>query len=307
MKGELSGVRREVQEKLNKDMGFFYSVNARLAEEQTPYQKIEVLQTAALGKVLLLDGITQISERWEYRYHEPLVHPALLSHPRPRQVLLIGGGDGGALREILVHKTVEQVDLVELDEAVVRLARKELPFLHSGAFDDPRVRILFCDGRSFVESANPVYDAVIMDMTDPAGASRNLYTREFFQAVSGVMRGPEAVFSMHSESPLTTPAFFACIGQTLKTVFSIVCTSSTFVPMYGTLWSFRYASAISNPAILASREITQRIRERMVIIPLLANGMLWTSLFAPDPILTEADLCSRSRVITDEAPDFPVN
>ncbi len=238
MKKQSSGFRREVREILNNDMGFFYSANALLAEEQTPYQEMELLDTSALGRVLLLDGVTQISERWEYRYHEPLVHPALLSHPLPRQVLVIGGGDGGTLREVLVHKTVEQVDFIELDEAVVRLARKELSSVHCGAFDDPRVRIQFCDGRSFVESAEPVYDAIIMDMTDPVGAARYLYTREFFQAVSGIMCGPEAVFAMHSGSPIATPALFACIGQTLKSIFSIMCTSSTFVPMYGTIWSF---------------------------------------------------------------------
>lgn len=299
------GSAREVREYLNPRSGFFYTVDRVMAREMTPYQEAELAQSAALGKVLLLDGITQVAERWEYRYHELLVHPAMLAHPNPESVLVIGGGDGGALREVLAHKAVRRADMVELDEAVVRFSRENLECVHRGAFEDPRARLVIADGRAFVEKAKAEYDVVVMDMTDPAGPSRFLYTADFFRLVRRAMRGSEAVFAMHGESPVARPAAYACIERTLKSVFPRVAAASTFVPMYATLWSFRYASESSDPAALQGDEVERRIAARMGLRPLLANGVLWPAIFAADPLLAEASADPRGRVITDAEPDFP--
>jgi len=294
-----------VREFLNHDSGFFYTVKRVLAKKSSKYQEIELVETGEFGKVLLLDGIVQVAERWEYRYHELLVHPALLSHPKPELVLIIGGGDGGALREVLAHASVVRADLVELDEDVVRFAHEHLGCVHRGAFDDPRAHIVIGEGRSFVEKARSEYDVIIMDMTDPAGPSRFLYTAEFFRAVRRALRGPEAVFAMHGESPVARPAAFACIGRTLSAVFPRVAAASSFVPMYATLWSFRYASESSDPAALEGEELERRIAARISSSPLLAKAALWPAVFAADPILAEAALDPRGRVITDAEPDFP--
>ncbi len=302
----MSGADREIRERLNPGMGFFYSAGRTLARTRTEFQDLELVETPRLGRVLLIDGITQVSERDEYRYHEPLVHPALLAHPDPRTVLVVGGGDGGVLREVLVHGTVERVDFAELDPEVVSFARDHLAHVHAGAFEDPRVRCAFGDGRAFVESAAPgTYDAVIMDMTDPAGPSRFLYTREFFEAVRRSMSGPEAVFALHGESPVARPAAFSCIGRTLASVFPVVRTASAYVTMYGTLWSFRYASGGGDPAALSRPDLESRTTLRMVRRPRLAVPELWPALFAPDPVLAEADAHPEGRVITDAEPDFP--
>lgn len=297
---------REIRERLNPDMGFFYSAVRTLARARTRYQDVELVETPRLGRVLLLDGITQVSERDEYRYHEPLVHPALLAHPGPRTVLVVGGGDGGILREVLLHRTVERADFAELDPEVVDFSRKHLAHVHAGAFEDPRVRCLFGDGRAFVESAAPgTYDAVIMDMTDPAGPSRFLYTREFFETVRRTLSGPGAVFALHGESPVARPAAYACIGRTLASVFPVVRAASAFVTMYGTLWSFRYASGDGDPSTLSREELESRVASRMVRRPRLAVPELWPALFAPDPALAEAEAHPDGRVITDAEPDFP--
>jgi len=296
---------REVREYLNPRSGFFYEVEDAIAAEKTPFQEAELVQSEALGKVLLLDGITQVSERWEYRYHELLVHPAMLAHPNPAFVLVLGGGDGGALREVLAHKGVRRADMVELDEAVVRFSRENLSCVHRGAFDDPRAHLVIGDGREFVEKAKEEYDVVIMDMTDPAGPSRFLYTADFFRLVREAMRGSEAVFAMHGESPVARPAAYACIERTLSSVFPRVAAASTFVPMYATLWSFRYASEASDPSALDCGEVERRIGARMSSRPLLANGKLWPAIFAADPILAEAAADPRGLVITDARPDFP--
>ncbi|HSV56964.1 MAG TPA: polyamine aminopropyltransferase, partial [Magnetospirillaceae bacterium] len=188
--GPAAGKRREIRESLSPGLGYFYEAGKTLARARTAYQDIELVETPRLGRVLLIDGVTQVSERDEYRYHEPLTHPALLANPAPRVVLVIGGGDGGTLREVLRHRTVERVDFAELDGEVIAFAREHLAHVHGGAFEDPRVRFSIGDGRAFVESAAPgTYDAVIMDMTDPAGPSRFLYTQEFFAAIRRILRG----------------------------------------------------------------------------------------------------------------------
>lgn len=296
---------REVRERLNAGQGLFYAVGDTVARATTPYQEAEIVETEALGRVLLLDGVTQVSERWEERYHEPLVHPALLAHPDPRRVLVLGGGDGGTLREVLRHRAVEAVDLVELDEAVVSFCRDSLPSVHRGAFDDPRVRPCFGDGRAFVEAADARYDVVVMDMTDPAGPARFLYTEEFFAAVARLLSDERGVFAMHGESPAARPAAFGCIGATLRSVFRNVDTALAFVPMYGTLWSYRFASTGPGPACLEPAELSARIEARMSSPPRFASAAMWPALFAPDPIIAQAESRTDARVITDADPDFP--
>jgi spermidine synthase len=323
--------RREIREKLNAHQGYHYDAGLSLVSTATPYQNAELVETEAFGRVLLLDGATQVSEKWEYRYHEPMVHPAMLAHPDPQRVLVIGGGDGGILREVLKHKTVQHVDFAELDEAVVQFSREHLAHINAGAFDDPRVHCVFGDGRAFVQAAassrgcstQPGYDVVIMDMTDPEGPARFLYTREFFTEVRNALRGGQGIFVMHSESPAARQAAFGCIGKTLRAVFPVVSTATTFVPMYGTLWSFRYGVSnagiesgahtgeepgterILDPAGLDPAAVDAAIAARMDSAPALTTGALWPALFAPDPIVAEAEAHSLARVITDGQPDFP--
>ncbi len=294
-----------VHEKLNPHTGYFYSIDEEIVSAKTPYQNARLVQTSGFGKALLIDGITQVTERWEYRYHEPLVHPVLLAHPCPERVLLIGGGDGGSLREILRHNTVKRVDFAELDADIVEFSREHLEHIHQGAFDDPRVRNVFGDGRKFVEAAAGVYDVIIMDMTDPEGPSRFLYTKEFFAAIRAAFRNDDGLFSMHSESPVARPAAFACIGKTLSAVFPRVATAAVFVPMYGTLWSWRYAGIAGNPGDLAPEAVAALIDSRMEHSPGLVNDRMWPALFAPDPLLAEAGDHPDGRIIVDLEPDFP--
>lgn len=297
--------RREIREYLNPGQGMFYAAGPALVRARTKYQEAELVESEALGRVLLLDGVTQVAERWEYRYHEPLVHPAMLAHPDPRSVLVIGGGDGGVLREALLHTGVERVDFAELDEEVAGFCERELPQLSRGAFADPRVRAAYGDGRAFVESCQDRYDVIVMDMTDPMGPSRFLYTLDFFKLVRARLSTESGVFAMHGESPAARPAAYACIGRTLAEAFPLVRTATAFVPMYGTLWSFRYASAAADPFALSPTEVDARIASRMASRPVYAHGGLWPALFAPDPIMREAAAHPAGRVITDAAPDFP--
>jgi len=169
------------REWLNERFGYFYTVNKQLRSHSTAFQKLDLVDTDEFGRVLILDGITQIAEKNEFQYHEPMVHPALCTHPDPRRVLVIGAGDGAILREVLKYPNVESVDLAELDEGVIRFSKKFLASVHRRAFADPRVHVHIVDGRNFVECNQRTFDVVIMDMTDPFRAVEvPLYKRLFY-------------------------------------------------------------------------------------------------------------------------------
>ena len=142
---------------------FEFTAHARLEtlhREVTPFQRIEIVRTADCGRCLLLDGDLQSCEADEFIYHEALVHPALILHPDPRRVLVIGGGEGATLREVLRHRSVELARMGDLDERVVAAARTHLDTFHAGAFDEPRARPAFGDGRAFLETSAETWDAV---------------------------------------------------------------------------------------------------------------------------------------------------
>ena len=163
--------RRLYQEALNPAFGYFYTIKKTLHKASTKYQKIELVDTDEFGKTLLIDDVTQVAEKNEFMYHEPMVHPALCCHPRPESVLVVGGGDGGVIREVLKYPMVKRVELAELDGGVVTFAKRYLCGIHGGSFDDRRVNVNITDGRKFVEDHPGEFDVVIMDMTDPFGPS----------------------------------------------------------------------------------------------------------------------------------------
>jgi len=296
--------KRIVHEWLNTTSGFFYTVERTLYKGKTPFQEIELVETGEFGKVLLLDKITQVAEKNDWQYHEPMTHPALLTHPNPRRVLVIGGGDGGILREVLKYPSVEWVDFAELDEEVVKFSRTYLPSLNGGAFEDPRVHFHFQDGRAFVESHAATYDVVIMDMTDPFGPSKMLYTQEFFQAVKRSFREPTGIFVMHSESPITRPTAFACIRKTLQSVFSSVETLYTFIQMYATFWSISIASDTLKPTSHPPEAIDRRIRTLGIQNLHLITGKTIHAMSVEYPYIR--DILDRpAPIITDARPDFP--
>lgn len=157
-----------------------FKVKKKLYEEKTSQQHLIIFKNDTYGKVLALDGVIQTTEGDEFVYHEMMTHPPLLAHGHAKNVLVIGGGDGGILREVLKHKTVEKATLVEIDESVVTFSKKHLPSLSKGAFDDPRVRVVIQDGCKFVKECEEKYDVIICDSTDPIGPGAVLFTSEFY-------------------------------------------------------------------------------------------------------------------------------
>jgi spermidine synthase len=212
-----------------------------LFSDKSPYQKIEIVDTEGHGRMLLNDGLVMITERDEFVYHEMIAHVPLFVHPAPRTVLVIGGGDGGTVREILKHSNVERCVLVEIDQMVVDACKRFIPQTAS-CLDDPRVTVTIADGVQFVARTQEKYDVVIVDSTDPIGPAKPLFGPEFYGNVKSVLTDNGIVVSQ-GES-----AFYA--GDMQKSLLTVLARLFERVNLYnytnitypGGLWSFTFAS-----------------------------------------------------------------
>jgi len=296
--------RRLYHEALNPAFGFYYTIKKTLHKAKTKYQRIELVDTDEFGRVLLLDDITQVAEKNEFMYHEPMVHPALACHPNPQSVLVVGGGDGGILREVLKYPTVERVELAELDGGVINFSKKYLTDVHGGCFDDGRVHINITDGRKFTEDHPGEFDVIIMDMTDPFGPSTMLYTKEFYRVAKRAMRDKDGVYIMHSESPVARPAAFACIQKTLSSVFKNVNPLYMYIQMYAVLWSITMASDRVDPTTIKPAIIDKKLAKLGIDGLKMYNGTTQTAMLTPYPYIQEI-LGRPTKIITDDDPEFP--
>ena len=171
-----------IEERHRDSFAMRYRVEKVLFEGQSPFQRVEVVQTAGHGRMLLNDGLVMVTERDEAVYHEMIAHVPLFVHPNPRRVLVIGGGDGGSVREALRHRSVERCRLVEIDEMVVNACRRFIPQTAS-CLDDPRVEVTIADGVEFVATTGETYDVVLVDSTDPIGPAKPLFGSDFYRNV----------------------------------------------------------------------------------------------------------------------------
>jgi len=171
---------RWIPETLHEHFQFSFQTDKVLYESQTEHQHLVIFENGTFGRVLMLDGVVQLTEADEFVYHEMMAHPPLMAQPEPKRVLIIGGGDGGVLREVLRHPTVERAVLCEIDQSVIDLSRQHLDFIGQGAFDDPRAEVVIADGTKFVAETEERFDAILVDSTDPIGPAVALFTREFY-------------------------------------------------------------------------------------------------------------------------------
>ncbi|MGB9867337.1 MAG: polyamine aminopropyltransferase [Bacillota bacterium] len=208
---------------------------------KTKYQEVAVYETPSFGRLLALDDVIQTTERDEFVYHEMLVHVPMFVHGMARRVLIIGGGDGGCVREVLKHPWVELVKLVEIDEEVTKAARQFLPGI-AGSLADPRVQIEFRDGIQYVKETSEKFDVVLVDSTDPTGPAVGLFGADFYRAVSNVLNDG-GVLTAQTESPFYNLELIANVQRTLREIFPEVALYLATVPTYpGGLWSFSIAT-----------------------------------------------------------------
>ncbi len=190
-------------------------IKRRLHEEQTPYQKIEIYETRSFGRLMTLDGITMLTSRDNYIYHEMLSHPALFHHPEPEAVAIVGGGDCGTLREVLRHATVKRVTQIELDERVTRVSEQFFPELCERNHD-PRVSLIFADAVQWMRTAGAdSFDVIILDTTDPVGQAKRLFAEPFYRDCFNALRAGGIIVAQ-SESPLLDMPLLSAMRAALK-------------------------------------------------------------------------------------------
>lgn len=214
--------------------------------EKTAYQELALIENPELGRVLLLDSVIQTSTRDEFVYHEMITHVPMNTHPKPRKVLVIGGGDGGTVREIIKHPTVEEVILAEIDDRVIWAAREYLPEISVG-LSDPRVKIHVGDGNVFVRENENTFDLIIVDSTDPVGPGEVLFSKDFYGAVARALK-EDGLFVAQTESPFYNADLIGRVQRDLSSIFPVSRLYLATIPTYpGGLWSFSLASKKYDP------------------------------------------------------------
>ncbi|HHV78870.1 MAG TPA: polyamine aminopropyltransferase [Firmicutes bacterium] len=212
-----------------------------LASTKSAYQEIAVYETSSFGRLLALDDVIQTTERDEFAYHEMIVHVPMFVHGHPRRVLIIGGGDGGCVREVLKHPSVQLVKLIEIDPEVTRIAREFLPGI-SHSLSDNRVSLEFRNGIEYLRETDEQYDVIIVDCTDPVGPAVGLFSDEFYSDAFKAL-SDDGVFVEQTESPFYNLDLIERVQRDLKKHFPVVGLYLGAVPTYpGGLWSYSIAT-----------------------------------------------------------------
>ena len=289
------------------DLAMMLQVRQVLYSGKTAFQNVEVIESSSFGRSLVLDGKTQSTERDEYVYHEGLVHPAMVLHPNPRRVFIGGGGEGGTLREILAHKSVERVFMLDLDQEVVELCRRYLPQHSQGSFDDPRVTLLHQDARRFLESTDETFDVMVMDLVDPleGGISFLLYTQEYYRAAQAKLNGGGILVTQSGPAGLLSfQECFTTIFNTITSVFKHTLPCQLHVPAFQTLWGFNLASDSPLPR-LTPEQVDNLLGERVAKELGFYDGETHQNMFSL-PKFLRLGLKQECRINRDVDPVFMV-
>lgn len=250
-----------------------------LASETTEFQDMLVAQTETFGRLLVLDGAVQTTDKDEFVYHEMITHVPLFMLEAPKKVAVIGGGDGGAIREILKHPTVEEAHLVEIDQRVVDAARKFFPAI-SVALDDPKAHVHYTDGIEWVRNARD-FDVIVVDSTDPVGPAEGLFQADFYQSIARALTD-QGILVAQSESPFLHQDLIRSMKEGMKTAFPHVTLYVAAIPTYPSgFWSFMMASKHpvtpaerARTASIATRYWTPAIQDAAFVLPRFVGELL---------------------------------
>jgi len=284
--------------------GHMHAIRRTIVEAQTKFQHVEIMETLAYGKVLVLDGRIQSSQAEDFIYHEALVHPGMLASERaPESGLVIGGGEGATLREILRYPSIRRAVMVDIDGEVVELCKKHLPEMHQGAFEDTRSELRHEDARAYLERTSERFDFITIDLVEPLeeGPACLLFTKEFYTLVRDRLTPGGAMTLQAGMTKLGELDFFASIHRTLREVFPVVAGYQTFISCFGTPWGFITATKKVDPyrqdIATVDRLIADRIKDPMAYW----DGQTHQHAFnLPKHIRAAID--AQTRVVTDAHP-----
>lgn len=251
-----------------------YKVKETLVRRKTDFQDLAILDTEALGRMLVLDGIVQTTIKDEYVYHEMIAHIPLFTHPNPKKVLVVGGGDGGAIREVLKHPSVEKAVLCEIDGVVVEECKKHLPEI-SCALDDSRCEVFIGDGIKYVHEHKNEFDIVIVDSTDPFGAAEGLFGGSFYKEIFECLT-EDGIFVAQTETPFYLPEVVKKVFSDAKAVFPVTKLFMAAIPTYPSgYWSFTVGSKkydpenadLTNTIDIESKYYTKKLHKAAFTLP----------------------------------------
>lgn len=270
---------------------FGFRTREIICSVQTPFQNILIADTLSYGRALFLDGVLQSTEHDEKLYHELLVQPAMLGHPNPRDVLIIGGGEGATLREVLAHRSVKRAVMVDIDQTCVTLCRQHLGTWHRGAMDNPRAQLAFTDGRAFIEQDNRFYDVVIIDVVDMLenGPAQRIYTREFYSHLRQRLRPGGIVVVQGMEFSHVDYVQHAALARTLRAVFTEVHSYQSHIPSFVAPWGFLLASDYLRPYEWNAQTMDVVIKKRL--------GNSWMHHIDGSFLISRFGLCTATRIL----------
>ena len=273
-----------------------------LFEGKTNYQYVQIFENRMMGKMLFLDKKIQSAAIDESIFHESLVHPALMTHQNPQNVLIIGGGEGATLREVLRHECVKKAIMVDIDKQLVRLCQEYLPEWSSGAFSDPRTKVVFGDALKYVEKCRQKFDVIISDLTEPIdkGHSVYLFTEEFYRKASLILKDDGVFVLQAGSTDISYNQFFSSCSRTLGKVFQVVRPYWTFMFSFYSPWGFIMASRKQDPLNRDEKTIKTRIKNRKIKKLVYYHPGIHRGLFAL-PLYLERAL-KKGDVLTDKKP-----
>jgi len=282
-----------------------FSISDILYSGKSEFQSIQVIDTPAFGKCLILDGKIQCSEADEFIYHESLVHPPMITHPQPETVFIAGGGEGATLREILAHSTVKRVVMVDIDKMVPDICKEFLPSLGQGSFEDSRVELLHMDAMKYLDETQQKFDVIIIDLTEPLEESPAylLYTQEFYQGLKGKLTEEGLVALQSGSTSMVISLGFIAVANTLRTAFSMVAPYQAEIPSFGGSWGFAVASQNLDPRELSPEEVDRRLSRRVNKPLRFYDGLTHRGMFSIPKYLRE-EMAREKRIITKDQPLF---
>ncbi len=244
-----------------------FKINKVLAYTRSKYQEIALIELEGFGRALVIDNLIQSTEKDEYIYHETLVHPAMMLHPNPRKVLILGGGEGATLREVLKHGTVEKTVMVDIDEVVIEFAKKYLEYMHRGSFNDPRAEIVIGDGLEYVrKTSDKEYDVVIMDLTDPYASeiAKPLYSLDSFREIYRIL-GDDGVVVTQAGNSFFYNRSYRYVYDNMEKIFPYIAEYWVWIPSFTYTCNFIIGSKKHDPYKLSIEEFDKRMKERNIV------------------------------------------
>jgi spermidine synthase len=233
-------------EKQTERFGIIAKIKRTLHTEQTDFQKLDVIETEEFGNMLVLDGMVMTTEKDEFVYHEMVAHIPLFTHPEPKKVLVVGGGDGGVIREVLKHPSVEKATLVEIDGKVIEYSKKYLPTI-AGTLDDPRVDVQVDDGFMHIAKSENEYDVIMVDSTEPVGPAVNLFTKGFYAGIANALKD-DGIFVAQTDNPWFKADLISSVYKDVKEIFPITRLYNASIPTYPSgLWTYTIGSKKYDP------------------------------------------------------------